>query len=237
MPKIVENAYVRRLREIARAAHEELTRAATEHMRTDGARSDAYYKHTSALVVAGARVSTLIDQETGKAFDRLAPALVKSTAKALRGISPHDIGLGPVVDAARTENIALMRRAGREYADNVGKIVEAPENFGLHVEALKEKILPQLSALGEKAEARAELIARDQTLKLNAGLTQTRMQAVGITRYTWSTSGDERVREAHAEVNGQEFDFATGAPVGSDGENLNPGEDFQCRCVALPVWE
>jgi len=81
----------------------------------------------------------------------------------------------------------------------------------------------------------AELIARDQTSKLNARITRDRMAAAGITTYRWTTAGDERVRSMHDDLDGEEFDFGDPPVTNDDGDTNNPGEDYQCRCVAFPI--
>jgi SPP1 gp7 family putative phage head morphogenesis protein len=81
-------------------------------------------------------------------------------------------------------------------------------------------------------DSRCDLIARDQVAKLNGKLTSERQQDIGVDSYVWRTVGDERVREAHAEVDGQTFQW--GNPPGDTDFN-EPGEDYQCRCWAEPV--
>jgi SPP1 gp7 family putative phage head morphogenesis protein len=85
------------------------------------------------------------------------------------------------------------------------------------------------------SKSRADLIARDQTLKLNSQLSQARATSVGVTSYTWVTSRDERVRSGHAALHGKVFRYDT-PPVTNPrtGEVNHPGGDFQCRCVAVP---
>lgn len=48
--------------------------------------------------------------------------------------------------------------------------------------------------------------------------------------YIWITQGDERVRTSHAERDGGIFDAA------NPPEGGNPGDDYNCRCQAVPVW-
>jgi SPP1 gp7 family putative phage head morphogenesis protein len=82
------------------------------------------------------------------------------------------------------------------------------------------------------------LIARDQILKANADLSRTRMQRVGVTRYRWSTSRDVRVRADHAALEGTMQTFSDPPVVDQrTGRRANPGVDFQCRCVAIPVFD
>lgn len=47
--------------------------------------------------------------------------------------------------------------------------------------------------------------------------------------YIWITQGDERVRTSHAERDGGIFDAA------NPPEGGNPGDDYNCRCKAVPL--
>ena len=137
--------------------------------------------------------------------------------------------LGSDAEASYTKalewNVSLVEDANREYAEGVRDIFTDPDNFGRRPEELSA----MLQAHGDVSESRANLIARDQTLKTLGAITQARHEAVGITSYTWSTSLDGSVRESHAELEGQVFSYDDPPEPG------NPGEDFQCRCAAIPV--
>ena len=84
------------------------------------------------------------------------------------------------------------------------------------------------------ADARARLIARDQTAKLNSELSGLRHKAAGFTRYTWATSGDERVRAEHADLDGNIYKYDE--PT-DEQDGLPPGQPIQCRCIAEPIFE
>lgn len=86
--------------------------------------------------------------------------------------------------------------------------------------------------------SRAELIARDQVLKLNSDMTAERHRAVGVTRYKWSTSRDERVRAGHRHLEGTTQTWANPPVVDPrTGRRDHPGRDYQCRCVAIPIFD
>lgn len=85
------------------------------------------------------------------------------------------------------------------------------------------------------SKRKALFIARDQTAKLNGQIQRAQQLDAGITEYIWSTSGDERVRKSHRELNGKIFSW-NDAPVNSDGRKCHPGEDYNCRCIGRPVF-
>lgn len=81
----------------------------------------------------------------------------------------------------------------------------------------------------------ALFIARDQTAKLNADITKAQQQDAGIKEYIWSTVGDERVRESHKRLNGKKFSWDD-PPETDGGRRCHPGKDYNCRCIARPVF-
>lgn len=217
-----ETRYVRDLRDILAKVHE-------GYLRALGVRRDMK-SHDAALNDLDGRMFRYIREVVPPAFDRMAGEVNKANAKAnqaLVGIPFSGTGVAAHIARFRDQNIALVENAARVYAQQVREVFDDPENAGLRVEDLADKLRER----GDVSESRAELIARDQTLKLNGQLNQVRQQNAGVDRYTWSTSHDERVRPEHAELDGQVFDW------NSPPEPGHPGEDFQCRCIALPVIE
>jgi SPP1 gp7 family putative phage head morphogenesis protein len=146
-------------------------------------------------------------------------------ALAVVGINANAMGISATISQARDENIRLVEKALRAYAKDVRAVFDDPEANTWRVEELQARLLER----GNVSVSRAELIARDQTLKTNAAITQTRQVQAGVEYYEWSTSLDERVRDEHRALEGQRFAWNNPPSVG------HPGEDFQCRCVAIPV--
>lgn len=141
---------------------------------------------------------------------------------AYLGNSPR---IAEKVNAMTTANVQLIKSIRSQYLDKVQNAVTQAVVNG----TLNKDLVQQIKDIGKTTEKRAIFIARDQSSKLNAALTQARHEDVGITKYTWSTSGDERVRESHVEKDGQVFEYAN--PSADTG---HPGHDFNCRCVAIP---
>ena len=143
---------------------------------------------------------------------------------------------GPLLQSmqdATDRNIALIKSIPEQYFDRVLDTVSSGWTQGMRWESLVEQIQHD----GDVTENRAKLIARDQTAKMNSAFNRERQQQVGIEEYEWQTSGDERVRESHAEVDGHVFRWDEPGPVAGSvaGEPCHPGEDIQCRCLAIPV--
>jgi len=93
---------------------------------------------------------------------------------------------------------------------------------------------------------KAQLLARDQVSTLNAQISKMQQQDAGCTKYRWSDSHDSRVRECHHDLNGKVFSWDEPPEMWYEtksagriytGRRCNPGEDFACRCVAIPVFD
>ena len=132
------------------------------------------------------------------------------------------------VNELTVSNIQLIKSIRTQYLDKVQNAVMQAMVQG----TLNKDLAEQLKKLGEDVESRAMLIARDQSSKLNAALTRARHEEVGIKKYMWSTSGDERVRDSHADKEGLVFEYAN--PPADTG---HPGHDVNCRCVQIPVLD
>lgn len=85
------------------------------------------------------------------------------------------------------------------------------------------------------SQRKATFLARQETSLLTSSYREIRYKDIGVNQYIWSTSHDERVRPDHRLLNGKKFDFDH-PPITDQatGARNNPGEDFNCRCVAIP---
>jgi SPP1 gp7 family putative phage head morphogenesis protein len=132
------------------------------------------------------------------------------------------------------DNVGLITSIAPTMLGQVQDVISEGVRGGLRVEDLSKQIQERLGV----AESRANLIARDQTGKLNAQLTETRNRELGVTEYVWQVSGgpsgDGRVRDTHLELDGTTHRYDDPPITNDQGDRNNPGEDFQCRCSALP---
>lgn len=136
--------------------------------------------------------------------------------------------LSKVFESFAAENAALIKSLSERHIDAVRAIVLRSVRTGLPAKEVEKLIRKRIG----KTDANLKLIARDQISKLNGQLTRIRQQEVGVTRYIWRTSLDERVRFTHRVKEGKTFSWDK-PPI----DTGHPGEDFQCRCYAEPILE
>lgn len=90
---------------------------------------------------------------------------------------------------------------------------------------------------------KAKFLARQETNLMTAKLRETRFQDAGVTKYEWRTvAGSEAhpVRDSHQALDGKIFSWDA-PPIttmpGKPQRRNHPGEDYNCRCIAVPVLE
>lgn len=164
-----------------------------------------------------------------KATDRWNEQEFSKQAKAAVGVDiiAANPKLAKQVKGFTKENVDLITKVGRDTKRRVEKIVFESIEKGRNYQELTRRIQDDMD-IGRR---RAVLIARDQTGKLYGQINAERQTELGITRFTWRTSNDERVRDEHAELEGEEFEYANPPSEGI------PGEAIQCRCYAEPLFD
>jgi hypothetical protein len=165
------------------------------------------------------------------------------------------------------ENTALITKLKTETKENIESILLRGAKEGLRANTIKKQILEGTKlkkGVFRKVRTRAKLIARDQTNKLNAQLTQLRQTEAGVSLYEWSTALDERVRgrpggkyassrPTHWALEGKigtwnnSTIYADTVEEAKNGNwkqrssiqavELHGGQDYNCRCINLPIME
>lgn len=132
------------------------------------------------------------------------------------------------------ENVKLIKTIPQDTLGRMREIVLTGYKNGETTTSIIKKIQRAYSV----NRRQAQLLARDQIAKLNGQLTKQQQTDAGVEEYTWSTSGDTRVREGHKRLNGKRFRWDDPPVVDQKtGRRCHPGEDYQCRCVALAVFD
>jgi SPP1 gp7 family putative phage head morphogenesis protein len=145
---------------------------------------------------------------------------------AIIGIQPLDEEpwLTPALEAWNASNVQLIKNLAPRHMADVEDLVAETWRSGKRAEDLARDLQARLGI----SERRAMLIARDQIGKLNGQLQMVRQASYGVDGYIWRTSLDERVRQVHADREGERFGWGDPPPDG------HPGMPIQCRCVAEP---
>jgi len=155
---------------------------------------------------------------------------------------PDDELVGIRVARSLAEQDAVVRRV----ADCLDLITSEPGRMALGYEreigravvdgSRWETIARSLEARTGMDARHARLIARDQTNKLNSGITEATQRAAGIDRYIWRATPDGLTRDSHAEVDGLVVAWSSPPPgTGPYGEAAHAGMAIQCRCQAEAV--
>lgn len=131
-----------------------------------------------------------------------------------------------------SDNVDLIKTVPHKSLEQMKEIVYSGYMNGQSTTNIVKEIQRQYGM--DKRHAR--LIARDQTAKLNAAITKKQQKDAGVNRYEWSDSNDNRVRSSHHRLNGHIFSWDD-PPETDKGRRCHPGEDYQCRCCALPVFD
>lgn len=201
-------------------------------------RSDVSLHKEIRLVLDGVRAEFRIadkargaSEEQGQRVDRKNRDNTNAQAKSLLGVepfAPSDQAAQDMVSLFVEGNTGLITGVSETQAQQIGQIVQDNLISGLSAAQTAKEIAERIDV----SESRAIFIARDQTAKLNAQMSAMRLGRIGIASYEWSTSKDERVRASHAAHDGNVYRFDD--PPEPTG---NPGDDYNCRCVAIPVFD
>ena len=145
------------------------------------------------------------------------------------------------------ENVELIITQPKDILGRMREIVQESFTQGRRVELISRDI-NEAYGIGKR---HAMLIARDQTAKLNADITQKQMQDAGVEMYIWDTSRDQRVRESHRKMHGLYCRYDDVNVYSRDGNGWFPktpgmaiikgqfvqvGKDYQCRCTGRAVF-
>ena len=135
------------------------------------------------------------------------------------------------------ENVTLVTSVSDEMLTDLERVIFKTVREGISYKDMRKEI----EAKYQLSKSRSQLIARDQVSKYNASLTWARQANLGITRYWWRDSRDARVRPMHRHLadeseRGKMYEWAKPPVTNKAGDHNHPGQDYQCRCWADPVF-
>lgn len=136
-----------------------------------------------------------------------------------------------MLDLWVSQNVGLIKTIPQNTLDEMRELVYE----GFRNGETTTSIVKEIQRIYSTNKKHARLIARDQMAKLNGDLAERQQTDAGVEEYTWSTSMDSRVRDSHRELNGKVFRWDDPPVVDEKtGRRCHPGQDIQCRCVAIP---
>ena len=252
-PRTVELEYYRAIRRLLDEAGESVASAMPGILlEVEMSNQQRASRRTDGLAELGQRLSEL-RQRIASTFtlDALAQIAASVTgrvnARNLGGVTSQMESLGVDLSAAlgrepwlqdqmtsfTRQNVGLIQDLATETASRVEKVIWQGTTGGLRV----EEIARQVRLAMDTSKTRAAFIARDQVAKFNGQLTRERHIDAGLNEYEWSTSQDARVRHRHAQLHGT-IQKWTKPPIVASGKGgprrAHPGEDYGCRCAAIP---
>ena len=138
-----------------------------------------------------------------------------------------------LVDDWIEDNVELVKSVPSDALSELEKIVMD----GWYNSRSTKSIMKDIQETFKTSKSKAKLLANDQTAKLCAKLTQYQQQDAGCEEYIWSASDDARVRDRHRDLHGKKFRWDDPPVVDEKtGRRCHPGEDYNCRCIAIPVF-
>lgn len=164
-------------------------------------------------------------------------------ARALR-----DVGVGVAFDLRNPRVTAFLRERAQRFAQAVAETtwnkLQATITAGLEAGETIDEIADRIEATMElRVNQSSTTIARTEVIgATNGGAVEGYRQSGVVSEKQWIATLDDRVRDTHAEANGQTVPLDEDFEVG-DGSGPAPGqigiaaEDINCRCAVAAVVE
>lgn len=139
------------------------------------------------------------------------------------------------------ENVMKIQSIPNEALGSMREIILNGFSRGQTITEITKAIQAEYKVSKNKAKS----LARDQLATLNSQITKLQQKDAGCTHYKWSDSRDSRVRDCHHELNGKIFSWDDPPEMWYEtkkrgrvytGRRCHPGEDYLCRCIAIPVF-
>jgi len=206
-------------------------------------REDSYKQMARQLITTVDKVSLNINEATKNInFDNTLEKVYSDINKQFKKTVTDKIGLSINFTADQ------IRILSQEYTNNLKLDIkkftqketlllrQKAEDIVLSGTRAKDftKIIEERFTVSTK---KAKFLAKQEISLLTSKYKQVKYESVGVSKYKWSIS-NVRTRPDHKALNGKIFSFDD-PPISNTltGAKNNPGEDFGCNCVAIPIIE
>lgn len=145
---------------------------------------------------------------------------------------------------AFVDNFVAQCKSASE--DQKKEIAAAVYRHRMFPDAEGPSLVKEINTINEKyTRKKARFIARNETGNLNAAQQRRQMQGAGFSMYEWMSMPDGVTRDTHRNMNGLVCRWDDDTVYSDDGGRTwkkrtgdmyigVPGQDFNCRCTAVP---
>ena len=182
----------------------------------------------------------IVDQIIG-GIDKAAGDTLKQSLKQLSGgitlkTDEMPAALKQAVSAAIAENVTLIKSIETQYHTQIeGAVMRSLQPGGRGLADVTEA-LQKYEGITDR---RRNIIAKDQTRKIQASISIERAKSAGIKKFKWLHSrGGSEPRPDHVAMNGNVYSYDDPPVIDRrTGERGFPGQAINCRCQMVPVIE
>lgn len=195
---------------------------------------DSVIKVLDGINLQDLRTPEELEEQYGKALWRMNEDFIKAT---------ESVAIAPEFTDAQRQIIA------EQWSNNLdlyikGWVKDAIFDLRIEVQAhayrggRAEGLVKSIQKTYNVSKEKAKFLARQETSLLMSKLRSERYKEIGVRRYKWNGVNDARERPDHKLLNGKIFTWDQ-PPVTNrqTGARNNPGEDFGCRCLAIPILD
>ncbi|ORX22484.1 phage portal protein [Thermoanaerobacterium sp. PSU-2] len=230
-----QTKYEKKFKKALKPIWEEMQKDVEESIRNGrGAFFDAQKYKDKFYKVGYEQIKTIHNDFAEQAYNEV------FATKAMKIKKDFDPSLHRIAEWIQNKTFKFAQQITQDTEEMLRQQLEEANANGEDIDQIMRRVAEvfDISATGY----RAERIARTETVPAaNAGALEGYRQTGLVSRKTWLTAEDERVREWHQEADGQTVGIDEPFIVG--GEELDfPGDPngsaeniIQCRCTVIPV--
>jgi len=170
-------------------------------------------------IVESDHTARVIDGKLQALSNHNAVDIKQQFAKVI-GIDPitEDDGVKAALKATLNTSLSKLKSVNQQYHAELRSVLVKGYMAGTPYDEMADLISERFNV----SKSRGHFIAWNEFGNLNGALTEHRQVANGVTRYTWRTSIDERVRPSHVIKENEVFEWSKPPDTG------HPGFDFRC---------
>lgn len=179
------------------------------------------------------RTSSKLKSDIKKASDSVVAVSVKNLDRS----AEKTVGVGLKMPKSYFEKSVVdwddrTEKAIEDYVKTIGGRVSKATT-----ESQIKQILATLNNGGKR-------LSRLTVTELNGAISEQMQMILGNDRYVWATARDDRVRPCHRTFDGRTFFWNNPPEIWEmrhgrrvyTGRHCHPGQDYNCRCVAIMVF-